>query len=118
MFNTYTLGDNARYSPGLILLVHMINEFGARGVQTFDIGVGRAHYKSFFCREPEPLFDTFLGLTRRGRLAAHAFAAAFAAKRMIKHNPALWGTVQLMRRVRARGDNTGSPHSSIGVGKG
>jgi CelD/BcsL family acetyltransferase involved in cellulose biosynthesis len=112
MFNTYTLGDNARYSPGLILLVHMINEFGARGVQTFDIGVGRAHYKSFFCREPEPLFDTFLGLTRRGRLAAHAFAAAFAAKRMIKHNPALWGTVQLMRRVRARGDNTGSPHSS------
>ena len=70
MFNTYTFGENARYSPGLILIGHIINDCGARGIQSFDIGVGRAHYKSFFCREPEPLFDTFIGLTARGRIAA------------------------------------------------
>jgi CelD/BcsL family acetyltransferase involved in cellulose biosynthesis len=102
MFNSYTLGDNSRHSPGLILLAHMITECAGRGVRSFDIGVGRAHYKSFFCREPEALFDTFLPLTPRGQVAAAAFRAAFAAKRAIKGNPALWAAIQALRRVRAR----------------
>ena len=103
MFNTYTLGENARHSPGLILLMHMIGECADRAVRSFDIGVGRAHYKSFFCKELEPLFDIFLPLTPRGRLAAPAFGAAFAAKRLIKQKPALWAAVQFLRRFRARG---------------
>ena len=102
MFNTYTLGDNSRHSPGLILLVHMVTACAARGLRSFDIGVGRAHYKSFFCKEPEPLFDVFYPLTARGRLAAHAFGAAFATKRVIKEKPALWAAVQTLRRLRAR----------------
>jgi CelD/BcsL family acetyltransferase involved in cellulose biosynthesis len=101
MFNTYTFGENARQSPGLILLGYMINACGARGVRSFDIGVGRAHYKSFFCREPEPLFDTFLGLTARGRIAASGYAAAFSGKRMIKRSRLLWGAVQLLRQARS-----------------
>jgi CelD/BcsL family acetyltransferase involved in cellulose biosynthesis len=101
MFNTYTLSQHARHSPGLILLQHMIGACAARGARSFDIGVGRAHYKSFFCKAPEPLFDTFLPLTARGRLAAPAFRTAFAAKRIIKSRSALWAAVQLLRRVRA-----------------
>ena len=103
MFNTYTLGEHARHSPGLVLLMHMVTECAGRGVRSFDIGVGRAHYKSFFCREPEPLFDTFLPRTPRGRLAALAFGLAFATKRVIKQNRTLWAAVQALRRVRARG---------------
>jgi CelD/BcsL family acetyltransferase involved in cellulose biosynthesis len=101
MFNTYTLSKHARHSPGLILLQHMIAACAQRGSRSFDIGVGRAHYKSFFCKKPEPLFDTFLALTPRGRLSAPAFRTAFAAKRMIKSKPALWAAVQFMRRFRA-----------------
>ena len=101
MFNTYTLSPHARHSPGLILLQHMIGACAQRGARSFDIGVGRAHYKSFFCKEPEPLFDTFLALTPCGRLATPAFRTAFAAKRMIKSKPALWAGVQYLRRVRA-----------------
>jgi CelD/BcsL family acetyltransferase involved in cellulose biosynthesis len=97
MFNTYTLGENMRHSPGLLLLVHMIDACSVRGIRTFDIGVGRAHYKSFFCREPEPLYDSFIALSRSGRLAAAAFAAAFCAKRTIKENAALWAAVQTWR---------------------
>jgi CelD/BcsL family acetyltransferase involved in cellulose biosynthesis len=103
MFSTYTFGDNARRSPGLILLVHMIADCAGRTVRSSDIGVGRAHYKSFFCKELEPLFDTFLPLTARGRLAAPAFRSACATKRLIKGKPALWSAVQLLRRFRARG---------------
>jgi CelD/BcsL family acetyltransferase involved in cellulose biosynthesis len=101
MFNTYTLSRHARHSPGLILLQHMIAACAERGARSFDIGVGRARYKSFFCKEPEPLFDTFLALTPRGRLAAPAFRTAFTAKRMIKTKPALWAAVQFLRRFRA-----------------
>jgi CelD/BcsL family acetyltransferase involved in cellulose biosynthesis len=101
MFNTYTLSQHARHSPGLILLQHMVAACTERGARSFDIGVGRAHYKSFFCKEPEPLFDTFLPLTPRGRLAAPAFRAAFAAKRLIKSKPALLAAVQFLRRMRA-----------------
>lgn len=101
MFNTYTVGAAARHSPGLILLRRMIAECASRGIDTFDLGVGRAQYKSFFCRELEPLFDTFLPLTAPGRLMAPAFRASFAAKRMIKAKPALWAGVQLVRSFRA-----------------
>jgi CelD/BcsL family acetyltransferase involved in cellulose biosynthesis len=101
MFNTYTLSRHARQSPGLILLQHMIGACADRGARSFDIGVGRAHYKSFFCKEPEPLFDTFLAFTPRGRLAAPAIQATFAAKRIIKGRPALWAAVQFLRRFRA-----------------
>jgi CelD/BcsL family acetyltransferase involved in cellulose biosynthesis len=80
----------------------MIGACAERGAARFDIGVGRASYKSFFCKEGEPLFDTFLALTPRGRLAAPAFRVAFAAKRLIKGQPALWAAVQFWRRFRAR----------------
>ncbi len=102
MFNPYTPGEHSRHSPGLILLRHMIAECASRGLRSFDIGVGRAHYKSFFCREPEPLVDTFLPLTPRGRLAAAGFGAALATKRAIKQNRTLWAAIQTLRRVRAR----------------
>ncbi len=102
MFNTYTLSEHARHSPGLILLRHMIGACAERKVTSFDIGVGRADYKSFFCKEGEPLFDTFVALSARGRLAAPAFRAVFTAKRVIKGQPALWAAVQFWRRFRAR----------------
>jgi len=102
MFNTYTLGEASRQSPGLILLTHMIEDCARRGSRSFDIGVGRAHYKSFFCKETEPLYDVFLPLTARGRVFAPALSTASATKRMIKHKPALWAAVQALRRFRAR----------------
>ena len=101
MFNTYTLSPNARHSPGLILARHMLAACGERGLRGFDLGVGRAHYKSFFCKESEPLFDAFLPLTRRGALAAPVFRVTFATKRMIKARPALFAAVQRLRRWRA-----------------
>jgi CelD/BcsL family acetyltransferase involved in cellulose biosynthesis len=102
MINTYTTGENARHSPGLITLLHILADCAARGVRSFDIGAGRASYKEFFCKEPEPLFDSFLPFTLRGRLLAPAYRAAFATKRLIKDSELLWSAVQFLRRRRAR----------------
>jgi CelD/BcsL family acetyltransferase involved in cellulose biosynthesis len=102
MFNTIATGESARHSPGLVLLTHMLVDCNARGARSFDLGVGRAHYKTFFCRELEPLVDVFLPLTLRGRLAAQACSLGFAIKRLIKEQPTLWAGVQTLRRWRAR----------------
>lgn len=102
MFNTYTLGESSRHSPGLILLHHLVVDSADRGLRGFDLGVGKAEYKSTFCNEVEPLFDTFIGLTALGKLAAPALSAATATKRLIKEKPSLWAAVQAGRRLRAR----------------
>jgi CelD/BcsL family acetyltransferase involved in cellulose biosynthesis len=101
MFNTYTLSDNSRHSPGLVLLQHMVAACPARGLRAFDLGVGGARYKSLFCKEPEPLFDSFLALTPRGRLMAPVLRAALAAKGAIKTTPTLWAVVKFLRGRRA-----------------
>jgi CelD/BcsL family acetyltransferase involved in cellulose biosynthesis len=101
MFNSYTLSENARHSPGLILIHNMVLDCAERGLRGFDLGVGKADYKSIFCNQVEPLFDTIIGLTPLGKMAAPGIRAATAAKGLIKRKPALWGAVQALRRLRA-----------------
>jgi len=97
MFNTYTVSDNARYSPGLILLRYMIDHYAALGYRTVDFGVGPDDYKLMFCKEDEPIFDSFIPLTARGRFAALGMTSMACAKRLVKQNPAL---MQMAQRVR------------------
>jgi CelD/BcsL family acetyltransferase involved in cellulose biosynthesis len=98
MFNTYTLNEHAKHSPGLILLMQVVANCADRGLTSFDLGVGEAGYKTFFCKEPEPLFDSFLPLSAAGLAAALAQRVGFAAKRRIKTTPALWKIAQQARR--------------------
>ena len=103
MFNTYTRGANARQSPGLVLLVNVIADLADRGVQKFDLGVGEARYKRFFCKEPEPLFDSFLPVTFIGKLAAAAASGSGYAKRRIKQNPAMLEAAHALRHFISAG---------------
>jgi CelD/BcsL family acetyltransferase involved in cellulose biosynthesis len=98
MFNTYTMSDNAKQSPGLVLLVDLISDLADRGVGSFDLGVGEASYKTFFCKEPEPLFDNFVPLTPLGKLAALTASAGGRVKRQIKQSTLLWSVVQTLRQ--------------------
>jgi CelD/BcsL family acetyltransferase involved in cellulose biosynthesis len=84
------------------LTVNLVRGCCARGLDTFDLGIGEAHYKSLFCGDAEPLFDSYLPLSAGGRLLAFAFATAAAAKRAIKQRAALWSLVRAARRLRAR----------------
>jgi CelD/BcsL family acetyltransferase involved in cellulose biosynthesis len=110
MINTYTLSDNARHSPGLILILHLIQFCADRGITGFDLGVGDAQYKSWFCKQPIALFDSFLPLTALGRLSAIGMDTANVVKREIKNTPALWGAYLSLRR--AFGSSSGEPSHS------
>lgn len=102
MFNSIAYGPFAAESPGEQLIVQLVRQSCARGLDTFDLGVGNARYKNLFCGDAEPLFDSYLPLTARGRLLAPAFAFAGTVKRAIKQIPVLWSIVRALRRLRAR----------------
>lgn len=101
MFNTYTLSANARYSPGLILIRHIIDEYAAMGHFALDLGVGAADYKTMFCKDNEPLFDTFLPMTNRGMLVANALSMRGHAVGWVKRRPWLFNLARRFRRTAA-----------------
>jgi CelD/BcsL family acetyltransferase involved in cellulose biosynthesis len=97
MFNTYTLSENSRYSPGLILMRNIVDYYAGHGYRALDLGIGSDEYKRLFCKDDEPIFDCFIPLTARGRLAAAAMSSINRAKHLVKHNPALFQMVQRLR---------------------
>jgi len=99
MFNTYTMSARSRYSPGMILMRHIIDYHAERRYRAIDLGIGSDEYKRLFCKGDEPIFDSFIPLTVRGRIAAFAMSDLNRAKRMVKHNQVLLQLAQRLRRV-------------------
>jgi CelD/BcsL family acetyltransferase involved in cellulose biosynthesis len=102
MFNSIASERYAAESPGEQLLTRLVQRCCERALDTFDLGIGEASYKTLFCSDTEPLFDSYLPLGASGALLGTALAAAAAAKRSVKGHAALWSTVRAMRRLRAR----------------
>ncbi len=97
MFNTYTMSENSRHSPGLILMRDIVDHYAGLGYQALDLGIGSDDYKRLFCKSNEPIFDSFIALTPRGQLAAAAMSGINRAKHVVKHNPALLQMAQKLR---------------------
>lgn len=97
MFNTYTMSEHARYSPGLILVRYIIDRYAERGYRSLDLGIGTDEYKRMFCKDDEDIFDSFVPLTSRGKLAAMAMSSLNHGKRLVKQNQMLF---DLARRLR------------------
>jgi CelD/BcsL family acetyltransferase involved in cellulose biosynthesis len=91
------MSDNSRYSPGLILMRNIVDHYAERGYRALDLGIGSDDYKRLFCKSDEPIFDSFIPLSRRGKLAAAAMSAVNSAKRLVKQNPALFQMAQKLR---------------------
>ncbi|NJO54632.1 MAG: GNAT family N-acetyltransferase, partial [Bacteroidales bacterium] len=93
-----TGSDNARFSPGVLLFINLATACCEDGLDWFDLGVGEASYKGWFCDEAEPLFDSCLPVTAAGRLMAAGQRHLSMLKRHIKRSPRLWNLVLATRR--------------------
>ena len=93
------LSDHSRYSPGLLLIRNIIDHYAARGYRALDLGVGSDSYKQLFCKREEPIFDSFVPLSPRGRVAAAAMSLAARGKHLVKHNPALLRLADGLRKA-------------------
>jgi CelD/BcsL family acetyltransferase involved in cellulose biosynthesis len=97
MFNTYTMSENSRYSPGLILMRCIVDHYAGAGYHALDLGIGSDDYKRLFCKGDEPIFDCFIPLSLRGKLAASAMSGINRAKHLVKHNQVLSHIAQKLR---------------------
>jgi CelD/BcsL family acetyltransferase involved in cellulose biosynthesis len=102
MFNTYTMSGNSRYSPGLILMRNIVDHYAGRGYRALDLGIGSDDYKRLFCKSDEPIFDSFIPLSPRGKIAAPAMSGFNRAKRLVKDNEALFRIAQKLRSALHR----------------
>jgi CelD/BcsL family acetyltransferase involved in cellulose biosynthesis len=99
MFNTYTMSGNSKFSPGLILMRDMIDRHAGENYRAFDLGIGSDDYKRLFCKDDEVVFDSFIPLSLRGKLAASALSGFNHAKRSVKQNAALLEIAQNLRSM-------------------
>ena len=99
MFNTYTVSEHARYSPGLILIRNIIDHYAPLGYRALDLGIGTDEYKRLFCKSEEPLFDSFLPLNVRGQFAAATLSASSRGMRRVKQNQILLRLTQAVRGI-------------------
>jgi CelD/BcsL family acetyltransferase involved in cellulose biosynthesis len=102
MFNTYTMSGSSRYSPGLILMRYIVDYYAEAGYRALDLGIGSDDYKRLFCKSDEPIFDSFIPLSLRGKFAATAMSGLNRAKRLVKHNQTLFQMAQILRGALRR----------------
>ena len=69
MFNTYTMSEHSRYSPGLILMRSIIDHYSARGYRALDLGIESDDYSACSAR-----------MTNRSSTASSRSAAAAGSR--------------------------------------
>ena len=89
----------AAASPGEWLLMEVVREARARGVETFDLGVGESRYKREICEIEEALFDTAFAANLLGRAGAAGFLFARRVLGWVKRRPPLF---RLAKRLALR----------------
>ncbi|MCJ2085618.1 GNAT family N-acetyltransferase [Methylobacterium sp. E-005] len=90
----------ARYSPGDLLLQHLVREQAARGRLGFDLGVGEARYKASICNEIIELVEAVIPVSLAGRTYGALRQGVVRAKRSIKRDPRLYTAFQRLRKLR------------------
>lgn len=89
--------DVARFSPGGLLLDHVLEDSFAAGFAAFDFGLGDEAYKLRWADETVRVSSLYRALTPRGMGPVAALRAKAVAKRMVKERPALFANVKAMR---------------------
>lgn len=94
----------SRFSPGDLLLHHLVREQTARGRLSFDLGVGEARYKASICDETIGLVETVWPVSLRGHAFALVRTGLTRLKRRVKGDPRLFAAASRVRSVlRLRG---------------
>lgn len=95
--NSTSAGAAGRYSLMAILVAELMDQLLDSGIETFDMGLGDFDYK-YEWTEPQPVFDSLIPLTLKGRIAASFMQQKAALKRLIKQTPTLWSAAKRARR--------------------
>lgn len=91
----------ASYSPGLSMLLHLVRECHARGIDAVDLGHGDERYKLGFATDLIPLYS---GAVDRSRARLALGSASYRFRDSVRQSPLEPGwvaTKRLLRRARS-----------------
>ncbi len=92
-----------RFSPGDLLLYHLVRDQTERGRVGFDLGIGEARYKASICDETIALVESLVPVTGRGHVFALTRVGLRRLKRRIKSDPRLFAAATRLRSALSRG---------------
>ena len=92
----------SRFSPGDLLLHHLVREQTARGRLSFDLGVGEARYKASICDETIALVGTVWPVSLRGHAFVLIRTGLTRLKRRVKGDPRLFAAASRVRSILRR----------------
>jgi CelD/BcsL family acetyltransferase involved in cellulose biosynthesis len=95
-------GEASRQSPGRHLMYHLMRWAITQKVGIFDFTIGDEDFKSQWCEESAPLFDSVAALTLRGMPIATTLSVGKRVKRAVKASPRLYAAADQARRWLAR----------------
>lgn len=98
-FTSIAMDDLSHISPGDLLLYLVIEDCAKRGYSSFDLGRGEERYKSSWCNEVVPMFESIIPVSRKATILTIYDRLSVTVKRIIKQNPKLW---RFTKRVRAK----------------
>ncbi|WP_404406344.1 GNAT family N-acetyltransferase [Pelagibacterium halotolerans] len=99
--NSTTDGEAAKYALMGVTLSLLVDELRAKGIESFDMGLGDFDYKTEWTSR-HTVYDSVVPVSALGQIAAPMLRAARRAKRTIKQNPALWSLARKVLAFKAR----------------
>ncbi|MAB13728.1 GNAT family N-acetyltransferase [Parvibaculum sp.] len=97
MVHTYEMGKHSKLSPGRLHLLKHLQSSIDRGLTVYDLSVGYLPYKASFCDEPMRMVNHIASASLQGMVPVLAINGGLAAKRRIKRNPKVFGTLRKLR---------------------
>lgn len=92
---SFAPGPWTRFSPGRLLLFHLLEWCLDRGITVFDFTIGDEAYKTDWCDEETRLFQYFAARTAKGRL----FGVLYRTYTMVVRNKVLLDAARRARRA-------------------
>jgi len=98
VLTSMTSGPLRRFSPGTVAHVLMLDETVARGIRSYDLGVGEFAYKARLPGEETPLYERHQALSLRGGVALAEARLRRMVRQGLSRYPGLRQTAEQMRR--------------------
>ena len=95
---SYIQSEYDKYSPGVLLLIHMMETLADEGCQVFDFSIGDEPYKFVWADQHENLSLTIKANTIRGKLALLNKQAVGGIKRWIKRSDRRFALAKALNR--------------------
>ena len=95
----------AHLSPGSLLINQLLEWSFAHDVKLFDFTIGDEPYKARWCEMHEPVFETLIPTSARGRAAVWLLRTDTYLRRLVRNQPWLYAVGSTIRRYRAKGSS-------------